>query len=111
MNFISKVKKKVNDLFDGNYRGIAILFVLQIILFITIKPIMYDDASYITAVTGVPISKFVVERYQTWTSRVLIEATLGFIFQFSKYIWIFGTVLLMTLIRIFNVKIILKKRE
>lgn len=108
---MNKLKEKIKSLFDGDYRGIAILFVLQIILFITIKPIMYDDASYITAVTGVPISEFVIERYQTWTSRVLIEATLGFIFQFSKYIWIFGTVLLMTLIGYSMSRLFVKKEN
>ena len=108
---MNKLKEKIKSLFDGDYRGIAILFVLQIILFITIKPIMYDDASYITAVTGVPISEFVMERYQTWTSRVLIEATLGFIFQFSKYIWIFGTVLLMTLIGYSMSRLFIKKEN
>ena len=104
-----KLKEKINNLFNGDYRGIAILFVLQLILTITIKPIRYDDAFYIESITGVPILNFVSERYLTWTSRVLIEFTLGIIFRFSKYIWIFGNVIMVTLIGYSISKIFVKK--
>lgn len=111
MKFIRKIKDGINKIFDGDYRGIAILFVLQLILLITIKPIRYDDAFYIESITGIPILNFVLNRYQTWTSRVLIEATLGIIFRFSKYIWIFGTVFCMTLIGYAISKIFVKKEN
>ena len=91
-----KLKEKINNLFNGEYRGIAILFILQLILTITIKPIRYDDAFYIEAITGVPILSFVGSRYLEWTSRILIEFTLGIIFRFSKYIWIFGNAIMVT---------------
>ena len=41
---------------------------------------------------------FVSTRYVEWTSRVLIEATLGIIFKVSQYVWIIGNILMMTLI-------------
>jgi hypothetical protein len=111
MKFIKKLKDKVKNLFNGDYRGIAILFVLQFILFITVKPIRYDDAFYIESITGVPVLSFVSSRYKAWTSRVLIEATLGFIFRFSKYIWTFGTIICMTLIGYSIAKIFVKKEN
>lgn len=111
MKFIKNIKEKIKAIFDGDYRGIAILFVLQLILFFTIKPIRYDDAFYIEAITGTPVLNFVGTRYLEWTSRILIEATLGFIFRFSKYIWIFGTVLLMTLMGYSISRIFVKKEN
>lgn len=111
MKFIDNVKKKIKDLFEGNYRGIAILFILQFILFITIKPIRYDDAFYIESITGVPTLSFVLSRYKAWTSRVIIEATLGFIFRFSKYIWTFGTIICMTLIGYSISRLFVKKEN
>ena len=41
---------------------------------------------------------FVHHRYLTWTSRVLIEMTLGFIFKISGYLWVIGNVCMITLI-------------
>ena len=111
MKFIKKIKDGINKIFDGDYRGIAILFVLQLILFFAIKPIRYDDAFYIESITGVPILSFVFSRYQDWTSRVLIESMLGFIFRFSKYIWTFGTVICMTLIGYSMSKLFVKKEN
>ena len=37
-------------------------------------------------------------RYLTWTSRVLIEITLGIIFKVSGLIWTFGNIFMLTLI-------------
>lgn len=104
-----KLKEKIKNLFNGEYKGIAILFILQLILIITIKPIRFDDAFYIQAITGVPVFSFVSQRYLEWTSRVLIEATLGIIFRFSKYIWIFGNVIMVTLIGYSISKLFVKK--
>ena len=109
MKFIKNLNEKVKKIFDGDYRGIAILFILQFILFISIKPIRYDDAFYIQSITGVPVISFVCARYQSWTSRVLIEATLGIIFRSSKFIWTFGTIFFMTLIGYSMSKLFVKK--
>ena len=109
MKFLKKLNEKVSKVFNGDYRGIAILFILQIILFISIKPIRYDDAFYIESITGVPVINFVCARYQNWTSRVLIEATLGIIFRYSKFIWTFGTIFSMTLIGYSMSKLFVKK--
>lgn len=104
-----KLKEKIKNIFNGDNRGLAILFVLQLIMIITIKPIRYDDAFYIEAITGVPILGFVTERYFNWTSRVIIESTLGFIFRYSKYIWTFGTIFMVTLIGYSISKIFVRK--
>ena len=72
--------------------------ILEIILNITIKPIRYDDAFYIESFTTNSIFDFVHYRYLTWTSRVLIEATLGVIFKCSGLIWTFGNIFMLTLI-------------
>jgi len=111
MKFMENLKKKVKSLFEGDYRGIAILFVLEFILFFTIQPNRYDDAFYIQSVTGTSALGFAISRYQKWTSRVLIEATLGIIFQVSKYLWIFGTVFCMTLIGYSISKLFIKKEN
>lgn len=75
-----------------------VLLLLEIVLNITIKPIRYDDAFYIESFTTNSIFSFVHYRYLTWTSRVLIEATLGVVFKLSGRIWTLGNICMLTLI-------------
>lgn len=48
-------------------------------------------------------------RYQNWTSRVLIELTLGIIFKVSGIIWKFGNVAVITLMGYSITKLFVKK--
>lgn len=72
--------------------------ILEIILNITVKPIRYDDAFYIQSFTNSSIFEFVYSRYLSWTSRVLIETTLGVIFKVSGLVWNIGNILMLILI-------------
>ena len=87
------------------------MFLLEIVLTITIKPIRYDDAFYIKQFGSNTIAEFVHHRYLTWTSRVLIETTLGVIFKTSGYTWIFGQILSMTIIGCSISKLFVKENK
>ena len=53
---------------------------------------------YIESFGSNALNSFIQHRYLTWTSRVLIEMTLGVIFKISGYVWVFGNIFMMTLI-------------
>ncbi|MBR3696859.1 MAG: hypothetical protein IKM97_01090 [Clostridia bacterium] len=94
---MKKIYEKIKEILFGEYQGIFVLLFLEILLNITIKPIRYDDAFFIKSFTENSILSFVSYRYLTWTSRVLIEATLGIIFKVSGILWIIVNILLFTL--------------
>lgn len=91
--------EKVKEFFKKDIRKVVlILFILQFILYIFITPNRYDDQFYIKEITGKSIGEFVVERYNNWTSRILIEFSLCVVLKTSKYAWIIGQTLMMTLL-------------
>ena len=97
---MKKILEKIKGYLNGEYGGLIILFILELILTITIKPIRYDDAFYIKQFGANTIIDFIHHRYLTWTSRVLIETTLGLIFKISGYVWVFGQIFIFSLISI-----------
>lgn len=108
---MKKILEKIKDFFNSEYRGLIILFLLEIVLTITIKPIRFDDAFYIESFTTNSILAFVHHRYLTWTSRVLIELTLGIIFKVSGLFWKIGNVVLFTLIGYSISKLFIKENK
>lgn len=99
LNFLNK---KINIF-------LLVLFMLELVLSIFITPNLYDDAWFIEQVTNElneetgeviehTIPDFVVDRYYTWSSRVIIEFTLCLVLKTSKYLWILLEVLMVTLV-------------
>lgn len=83
------MKEKIEEFFKKNGRlAIFILFILEIILSLLITPNRFDDAFFIEKVTNNSIISFVAERYNTWTSRVIIEFVLCSVLKVSKYLWV-----------------------
>ena len=108
---MKKVLEKLKDIFTGEYSGLVILFILEFIICFMVKPIRFDDAFFIEKFTSNTILEFVQYRYATWTSRVLIEATLGMIFKISRMVWVFGNSLMMLLIGYSISKIFVKDNK
>ena len=108
---MKKILEKIKGYLNGEYGGLIILFILELILTITIKPIRYDDAFYIKQFGANTIIDFIHHRYLTWTSRVLIETTLGLIFKISGYVWVFGQIFIMTLIGYSISKLFVKENK
>lgn len=93
------MKEKVKKVFqNGNWVFFAI-FILELILTIFITPNKYDDSKFLEwLTTDRTIINILIERYQTWTSRVIIDGTLFSILRTSKYLWVFGQAGMMTLL-------------
>lgn len=99
------MKEKVVEFLKKNGRfAILMLFILELILTGLITPNKFDDAFFIEKVTNHSIISFVAERYNNWTSRVLIEFVLCLVLKTSKYLWILLEAFMVAIARIFNFK-------
>lgn len=114
------MKEKMKKVFENRRGALILLFILEIVLTIVITPNLYDDAWFIKQITNEldietnqviehTIIDFVTNRYSTWSSRVIIEFVLCLVLKTSKYMWIFVEALMVTLVRIFNIKNIYKR--
>lgn len=104
-----KFKEVVKKFFMNGRKALFILFILEIILTMFITPNTYDDEWFIKQVTNEinpetnqviehNIIDFVKGRYNTWSSRVIIEFVLCFVLKTSKYLWILLQALMVTLV-------------
>lgn len=92
------MKEKIIEFLKKNGRlAIFILFILEIVLSIFITPNKFDDAYFIEQVTNNSILSFVKDRYNWWSSRVIIEFVLCFVLKTSKYLWVILEALMVTL--------------
>jgi hypothetical protein len=83
------MKEKVIEFFKKNGRfAILCLFILELALSMFVTPDKFDDAYFIEQVTGNSIFSFVRDRYDWWSSRVIIEFILCFVLKTSKYLWV-----------------------
>lgn len=104
------MREKIVEFLKKNGRlAIFILFVLEIVLTMFITPNKYDDAYFIEKVTNNSIISFVGDRYNWWSSRVIIEFILCFVLKTSKYLWVLIEAFMVALARIFNFKSIHKR--
>ena len=103
-----KLKNFINIIVQNGRGALILLFVLELVLTFFITPNLYDDKWFmdqvtneIDPVTGEVIEhniiNFVYDRYQTWSSRVIIEFTLCLVLKTSKYLWIIAECLMVTL--------------
>lgn len=105
------MKEKIKEFLKDGRKIIFLLFILQLALYIFITPSRYDDEFYIRKITETPIPEFVNSRYHEWTSRVMIEFTLCTVLKISKYAWILGQTLMMTLLGYSITKIFVKDEK
>lgn len=104
-----KFKEIANKIFKEGRGVLILLFVLQLVLTIFITPNTYDDEWFIKQITDElnvetneviehTIPDFIAERYQNWSSRVIIELVLCLVLKTSKYLWILIQSLMMVLV-------------
>ncbi len=105
------MKEKINNFLKDGRNIIVLLLILELALNIFITPSRYDDEFYIRKITEMPITEFVNLRYHEWTSRVLIEFTLCSVLKISKYAWILGQTLMMTLLGYSITKLFVKDNK
>ena len=102
------MKEKLKKFFE-NRRGILVLlFILQLVLTIFITPNTYDDEWFIKQITDElnvetgeiiehTIPDFLENRYNNWSSRIIIEFVLCLVLKTSKYLWILIQTLMVVL--------------
>ncbi len=105
------MKEKVKNLLKDGRGVIVAIFVLHLILMFFVTPNKYDDKVFLELITERKIFDIVVERYQTWTSRVIIETVLFSVLKISKYAWILGEAAMVTLLGYSISKIFIKKEH
>lgn len=112
------MKEKLKKIFENGRWVLIFLFILEVILVMFVTPNTYDDAWFISQISSEldpatnqliehSIMDFVKDRYQTWTSRVIVEFVLCLNLRISKYLWILLEAVMVTIVRIFNIKVIL----
>lgn len=117
-----KFKEIIKKIFKDGRGALVVLFVLQLVLTIFITPNTYDDEWFINQITDElnietneiiehTISDFITERYQTWSSRVIIELVLCLVLKTSKYLWILIQSLMLVLVCYSLSKIFVKENK
>ena len=103
------MKEKVKEFLKNDLVKIVfIIFVLQFILNIFITPNRYDDEFFIKRITEYSMGEFLDLRWNEWTSRMLIEFVLCSVLKISKYAWIIGQTVSMTILGYSILKIFVK---
>lgn len=83
INLINKIKNKINN----NY--LYLLFFLGVFIIHLFFNFSNDDINYFnTILDKMSLFKFISMRYNTWTSRIIIEAVLVFVSRYI-YLWRF----------------------
>lgn len=103
------MKDKIKEILKKDItKVILLLFILQFILYIFITPNRYDDEFFINRITEYTMSDFLELRWNEWTSRMMIEFVLCSVLKISKYAWIIGQTLAMTLLGYSIIKLFVK---
>ncbi len=91
------MKEKIKKLLENGRGAIIIVFILELLLTIFITPNRHDDAWFLEQISERSIFSFEAERYENWTSRLLLETAECFTLKVSKYLWILVEALMFTL--------------
>lgn len=100
---------RIKNFFKSNKRiAILVLFILEFFISIWITPDKYDSEFFINQMKEMPILSFVKMRYQTWTSRIFIEALIGLVLLKSRFVWVILNTIMMTILGYSILKIFVK---
>ena len=105
------MKEKVKNFLKDGRGAIIAIFIFHLLLMFFITPNKYDDAVFLSWIEERSTIDIVSERYQNWTSRVLIEAVLFTVLRISKYAWILVEACMVTLLGYSISKIFVKKEN
>lgn len=90
--------EKIKKFFKTNTRiAILILFLLELFINIWITPNRYDSAFFIEKMQEMSLFDFIGMRYQTWTSRIIIEMIVCLVLP-HRFVWIILNTIMTTLI-------------
>ena len=103
---------KMKSFFEKNGRmALLLLFVLELLLMIFITPNKFDDEFFLNKAIEGHTFEYLIDRYNTWTSRVVLEFVLIVLFKISKVSWMVLQALMVTLIGYSLSKIFIKDNK
>lgn len=101
---------KIKNFFRSNRRtAVFVLFLLELFISIWITPDQYDSAFFIEKAQEMSIFDFVSMRYQTWTSRIIIETILCIILPQKAIVWAILNTVMMTILGYSILKLLVKE--
>lgn len=103
---------KIKNFFKSNKRKcLLIFFVLEFLISIWITPNKYDSEFFIKQMQEMSVFDFVSMRYQTWTSRVLIETFICLILPKAGIVWAILNTIMMTILGYSILKIFVREED
>src|SRR5512136_481978 len=66
---------------------ICLLLAYQLVLHIIIQPTFGDDAALVKGIGKAGLIPWLLNQYQTWSSRLLLESVLALMLQLPAFIW------------------------
>ena len=96
---IKSIDKKIKNFFKTNLRvAVFVLFILELFINIWIVPTQYDGLYFIEKMNEMSMLKFIEMRYNTWTSRIILEIVTCFILKKPALLWALLNTIMTTLI-------------
>ncbi len=112
MTKIGNVLEKIKGFFKSNGRvAIVVIFLLEFFMSIWITPNQYDSAFFIEKMQEISIQDFISMRYQTWTSRVILETLICLILPQNGIIWAIINAFMMTILAYSIIKLFIKEDD
>lgn len=104
--------EKIKSFFKSNGRvAILVVFLLEFFLSIWITPNQYDSAFFIEKMKEMSIFDFISMRYQTWTSRVIIETLICLILPQNGMVWATINAIMMAILCYSILKLFVKEEN
>src|SRR5574344_222096 len=87
----------MKKIIKNKYFPFLILFITMFIVCLTLK-INWGDDVWFKEKAGEDLLNYISSRYNTWTSRILIESVMLILLQLPKFIWCLLTSFMITLL-------------
>ena len=103
----------MKEKFLKSNRRIAVLclFILEFFISVWITPNQYDSAFFMKQMQKMSVFDFLGMRYETWTSRLIIEFVLCMILPQTKFVWALLNTGMMTILGYSILKIFVKEDD
>ena len=104
--------KKIKEFFKPNIRKVVlILFILELMINIWIVPNQYDGVFFIEKMQEMSLGEFIGMRYETWTSRLILEIVTCVLLMSPSIFWILINTIMTTMIGYSIIKIFVKNDD
>lgn len=84
---MDNIRKKIQIVYNDERFPFILLFACMLVLHIAMKEITGDDLAFARVLDNRKLGEFLIERYNTWTSRLVIEGIMVIILQANIILW------------------------